>query len=130
MIRSISWPHYSSLNSSKDLVLHLLRGDSNDDLSVSDSSLREELQSLYPNVDIKLDSQKSLQHAIATEFLVNLKASVPLRDKARLNTIGTPETGAWLRAIPNPNLGLTMSRQEFTLSLSMWLGQSYFPSPS
>ena len=89
MIRSISWPHYSSLNSSKDLVLHLLRGDSNDDLSVSDSSLREELQSLYPNVDIKLASQKSLQYAIATEFLVNLKASVPLRDKARLNTIGT-----------------------------------------
>ena len=80
-------------------------------------------------MDIKLASQKSLQYAIDTESLFNLKASVPLRDKARLNTIGNPETGAWLRAIPNPNLGLTMSRQEFTLSLSMWLGRHIFPHP-
>ena len=124
--------YIGSLNSSKDLVLHLLRGDrdiGNDDVSVSNSSLREELQSLYPNVDIKLASQKSLQYAIDTESLDNLKASVPLRDKAQLNTIGTPETGAWLRAVPNPNLGFTMSRQEFTLSLSMWLGRHIFPHP-
>ena len=124
--------YIGSLNSSKDLVLHLLRGDrdiGNDDVSVSDSSLREELQSLYPNVDIKLAPQKSLQYAIDTESLVNLKASVPLRDKARLNTIGTPETGSWFWAIPNPNLGLTRSRQEFPLSLSMWLGRHIFPHP-
>lgn len=77
--------YIDSLNSSKDLVLHLLRGDrdiGNDDVSVSNSSLREELQYLYPNVNIKLAPQKSLQYAIDTESLVNLKTSVPLRDKA------------------------------------------------
>ena len=64
-----------------------------------------------------------------TESLVNLKESVSLRDKARLNTIGTPETGAWLWAVPNPNLGLTMSRQDVSLSLSMWLGCRICPHP-
>ena len=75
-------------------------------------------------------SQKSLQRAVDTATLLSCKESAPLRDKARLNTIGTPFTGAWLLAIPNPNLGLTLSKEEFILSVCMWLGCHLFPQSS
>ena len=49
--------------------------------------------------------------------------SVSIRDRARLNTTGTTSAGAWLRAIPNPNLGLSMSQHEF---VKVWLGIPIF----
>ena len=81
-------------------------------------------------MDINSASQKSLQRAIDTDTLLNCWESASLRDKARLYTIGTPFTGAWLLAIPNPNLGLTLSKEEFIFSVRMWLGCHLFPSPT
>ena len=58
-----------------------------------------------------------------------LKESCSIRDKARLNTISEPHAGAWLTAIPNPNLGLAISRHEFTIAVHLWLGRPLFSSP-
>ena len=57
-----------------------------------------------------------------------LKLSCTLRDQARLNTISEPHAGAWLRAVPNPNLGLAMSRHEFSIAVRLWLGITLFPA--
>ena len=94
--------YIGSLNSTKDLVLHLFKSDSDvDDIPDTGKALRADLQSVYQNININLASQKTLRHAIDMEALVNLKESLSLRDKVRLNTIGTPETGAWLQAVPH-----------------------------
>ena len=58
-----------------------------------------------------------------------LKESCSIRDKARLNTISEPHAGAWLTAIPNPNLGLAMSHHELTIAVHLWLGVPLFSSP-
>ena len=58
----------------------------------------------------------------------SIKDNTSLRDRARLNTISAQHTGAWLRAIPNPNTGLAMPHTEFVVSLHIWLGIPLFPS--
>ena len=58
----------------------------------------------------------------------SLKQCSTIRDQARLNAISEPHAGAWLTAIPNPNLGLAMSRHEFTVALRLRLGIPLFPS--
>ena len=56
--------------------------------------------------------------------------SASIRDRARLNTPGTISAGAWLRAIPNTNLSLSMSQHEFVLVVKVWLGIPIFPTYS
>ena len=58
-----------------------------------------------------------------------LKEYFSVRDKARLNTISEPHAGAWLIAITDPNLGLAMSRHEFTIAVHLWLGLPLYSSP-
>ena len=58
-----------------------------------------------------------------------LKESCSIKDKARLNTISEPHAGAWLTAIPNPNVGLAMSRHEFRIAVHLWFGLPLFFSP-
>ena len=59
----------------------------------------------------------------------DLKRSASLRDLARINALSAPHTGSWLLAIPNFNLGLAMTPQEFVIALRIRLGLSLFPFP-
>ena len=52
-----------------------------------------------------------------------------VRDRARLNTISSAYAGAWLRAVPNLNLGLSMLQHEFIVAIRIWLGIALFPDP-
>ena len=52
-----------------------------------------------------------------------------LRDKARLSTILSNHAEAWLLALLNPNLGLTISPHEFVIAIRTWLGIPMFPLP-
>ena len=103
--------YIGSLNSTNVLVSLLLDLDTctHFNLPENDLSLRTNLKASFPDMDINSASQKSLQRAIDTDTLLNCLESASLRVKERLYTIGTPFTGAWLLAIPNPNLGLTLS---------------------
>ena len=71
-------------------------------------------------------SQRQIQSRIDSHLLSNLKEGFSLRDQTRINTISTPHAGAWLKAIPNSNLGLAMLRHEHILACIYWLGISIF----
>ena len=80
------------------------------------------------NVDLGKVGQRDLQAIIDAARLQNLHSNSPLRDKARLMACAAPHAAAWLRAIPAPSLGLTMSRHEFVLAARLWLGIPVFSS--
>ena len=72
-------------------------------------------------------AQKALQAQIDDKLLSSLKDTCSLRDRARLNTVASTHAGAWLKAIPNQKLGLTLSKHEFITSTRIWLGIPIFP---
>ena len=73
--------------------------------------------------------QKQVQQLLDLSFshLVQDKIS-SIWDKACLNTLSIPHSGSWLRALPNNNLGLVMSWEEFLIVLRLCLGIAVFPS--
>ena len=62
-------------------------------------------------------SQHLLQGHVDSQNFDLLKQYSSIRDRSRLNTISEPHAGAWLTAVPNPNLGLVMSKHEFTIAV-------------
>ena len=102
-----------SRNSTRELALHLLGADPDDHVesdyfpSGEETQAREQLHLILPDL-LHLASQRSIQRVLDSLSFTSLKASLCLRDQARLNTIASPHAGAWLRALPNPLLGLAM----------------------
>ncbi|XP_062518293.1 uncharacterized protein LOC134193482 [Corticium candelabrum] len=96
------------------------------------SSREQLLSTLLSTADVDLGgaSQHDLQEIFDKSLLSDIKNSVSIRDQARLNAISTPHAGAWLRAIPNRNLGLVMSAEEYVIALRLRLGIPIFPSLS
>ena len=93
---------------------------------------REHLSSLLPansTVSLFSDRQHHFQSVLDSSLQSQIKASVSLRDRARINTISAPFAGSWIRATPNSVFGLTMSPQEFVVCVHLWLGISLFPPP-
>ena len=137
--RSSSAAFIGSCNASRPVALRLLHGQLHS--SATDEEILffpgeheqwQYLQRLLP--DIKDCSQNATQHhlqSLLDSSLSNsLKHNASLRDRARLNTISAQHAGAWLRALPNSNLGLAMPQKEFMISLRLWLGISLFASDS
>ena len=79
--------------------------------------------------DVLSATQRQLQSHVNSKLFNSLQENASIREKARLNTISSEHAGAWLRAIPNPHLGLTMSPHEFIIAVRIWLGIPLFPSP-
>ena len=79
--------------------------------------------------DLTSSSQRDLQRLLDTKLSTTILEKASLRDRARLNTISAPHAGAWLRAIPNPNLSLAMPQREFIIAVRTWLGIPFFPPP-
>ena len=93
---------------------------------------REHLSSLLPansTVSLFSDRQHHFQSVLDSSLQSQIKASVSLRDRARINTISAPFAGSWIRATPSSVFGLTMSPQEFVICVHLWLGISLFPPP-
>ena len=122
-----------SRNTTRELTSHLVGGGLSTSLDISgdeeEGILRAKLSVELPGINLNAASQRVLQSALDAKALSKCKESASIRDRARLNTLGTPLAGAWLRAIPNPNLSLAMSRHEFVPAVRMWLGIRLFPSP-
>ena len=82
------------------------------------------------HISSTLDFSTATQQQIQSEFDLDLvkyllKIAI-LRDRTHLNSISTSHAGAWLRAIPNSNLGLSMSPHEFVIAVRLWLGIKRF----
>ena len=75
------------------------------------------------NTDPSGFSQKSFQGQIDYIVFTSLINNSSIRDLARIT-----HAGAWLRAVPNENLGLSFSKHEFITSVRIWLGIPIFPS--
>ena len=81
------------------------------------------------SIDLMTSTQRQLQSQLDSKLYSCLLATASIRDKARLNTISSPHAGAWLRAVPNSNLGLAMLPHEFVITIRYWLGIALFPFP-
>ena len=81
------------------------------------------------SIDLMTATQRQLQAEVDSTSYSCLLATASICDKARLTTISSPQAGAWLRAVPNSNLGLAMLPHEFVISIRYWLGIALFPFP-
>ena len=90
---------------------------------------RDLLQKLIPGhaPDPNIDDQHHLQALLDSDLCSSLKDDSSLRDRARINTISAQHAGAWLSALPNPNLGLAMPSKEFIVAVWLRLGLTFFP---
>ncbi|XP_062510401.1 uncharacterized protein LOC134186441 [Corticium candelabrum] len=108
---------------------------SSPDFSVfpGESTAKDHIRSLAPDsldtIDLTSSSQRDLQRLLDTKLSTTILENASLRDRARLDTISAPHAGAWLRAIPNPNLSLAMPQREFIIAVCKWLGIAFFPPP-
>ena len=89
-----------------------------------------QLRRLLPAIqnDIRMSTQRQLQSLLDSAMWHSIRDNASPRDRARLNMISAQHAGAWLRAVTNPNMVLTMPQKEFTISLRLWLGIPLFPS--
>ena len=94
----------------------------------SKAAFLQEFGSLTSDTNIDSVSQRLLQKQVDTQKCDSLKQVSTIRDQARLNAISEPNARAWLTAIPNPNLGLALPRNEFTVALRLRLGILLFQS--
>ncbi|KAL5494027.1 hypothetical protein EMCRGX_G015296 [Ephydatia muelleri] len=69
-----------------------------------------------------IDHQKVLSSKIEDRQFGNLFHSATLTDKARLLSISSPPTSAWLSVTPSPRLNLHLEPAEFQVALKWWLG--------
>ena len=123
-----------SCRSTRSLAFHLISRDPQG-LSLPDSTLVgedaaiREFNSLFESSVEENYSQHDLQNVLDNALTNHIMANSSLRDQARLNTVRTPHAGSWLRAIPNPKLGLSMTKQECVTACKVWLGLPLFPPP-
>ena len=61
-------------------------------------------------------------------FLTQTRDSGSVRDAARLNSLGLPNSGSWLNVIPSPTLGLHLKSPEFIVCVKYRLGMQIFPT--
>ena len=61
----------------------------------------------FSTLDFSTATQRQTQSELDSDLAKYLLNTASLRDSSRLNSISTSHAGAWLRAIPNPNLGLS-----------------------
>ena len=59
------------------------------------------------------------------KFLKHTSESV--RDRARVNSLGLPNSGAWLNVLPSPSFGLHLKAAEFVVCVKYRLGLQIFP---
>ena len=73
-------------------------------------------------------SQTTLQSVIDDQTYANVLSQYSIRDWAHLLALSDSSrlACAWLRALPSPKLGLTLSPAEFVVAVRLWLGIPVF----
>ena len=75
-------------------------------------------------------SQTDLQAILDDSLFKQLVSSSTIRDQARLRALShsSGTSSGWLKALPQPALGLAIPPHNFTIALRLWLGIPLFPS--
>ena len=125
----------SSCHSTRCLAMHLIGKNVvsiGDSISVAgeDSAAAVMTHLLGHPPSFTDSSQHGLQNGLDFSLLSTVKAGSSLRDQACLSSLSAPHSGSWLRAFPNPKVGLSMTREEFTTASKIWLGLPFFSSQS
>ena len=84
---------------------------SDDNSSKSQENLAALQSSAQREISQRIDAH-NLQN-----FLTHTRDSDSVRDVARLNSLGLPNSGAWLNVQPSPSLGLHLKPAAFVVSL-------------
>jgi len=84
---------------------------------------------MFPNLPISAASQHNLQAILDRHQYDHLFNSCSIRDCARLNALphSSGTSSGWLKAIPQPSLGLVIPGPEFIVGLCIWLSVSFSP---
>ena len=89
----------------------------------SDSRVFKELYESLEPLNVNSYTQKKIQKAVDTEnFSELLRNQSSNREKARLQSLCLPHSGAWLAAPPVPALDLYLSPSKFQISVKYRLG--------
>ena len=124
----------------KDIVDRILQSfPFRHDLDFTLSLFRNASGFIGPNNAANLDlesgdfSQKHLSYLIDSSLQSSLiseaQAAGDRRRSARLLSLGLPQSGAFLNAIPNPSLGLSIVPEFFRISLQYRLGLPVYNAP-
>ena len=75
-------------------------------------------------------SQTDLQTILDDSLFKQLVSSSTIRDQARLHALShsSGTSSGWLKALPQPALGLAIPPHDFIIALRLWLGIPLFPS--
>jgi len=74
-------------------------------------------------------NNNDLQALLDDQRFTNIVNSSTIRDQARQRTVAHSSgvSGGWLKAIPQPSLGLSLSLHDFIIAVHVWLGDPAFP---
>ena len=89
----------------------------------SESDTLKELRQSLEQFNLLSHTQKKIQEALDKEKLADLiRNQTSTREKARLQSLRLPHSGAWLAAPPISAMGLHLSAKEFQVSVRYRLG--------
>ena len=76
-----------------------------------------------------LSSQNNLQASLDDQLFTNILNSSTIRDQVHLHVVAhcSGVSSGWLKAIPQPSLGLALSPHDFVIVVRLWLGAPLFP---
>ena len=123
-VEKLALPCYlSSIAKSETLVKQIVP---NSITQVLMADVEERLQNQFPNLKSpegeKRLLQKSWDEAVCGTELDNLHSSAHQVDSARLHAAASPHSGAWLDALPIPNLGLHLDNESVRIAVALRLG--------
>ena len=86
----------------------------------------------FENISIStssVSSQCELQASLDNQLFSQIFNTSNIRDQARLRAVShsSGTSSGWLKAIPQPSLGLALSSHDFVIALRLWLGVPLFP---
>ena len=122
--------YISSLLGSQDLKLQILRRSSEESPPIvtahmlqrlTEKTGEEENIAVLQGATQRQISLRIDQHKHQT-FVSHTANNGSIRDKARLNSLGLPNSGAWMNVLPSPSLGLHLKPAEFIVSVKYRLG--------
>jgi len=82
----------------------------------------------FHNIPISAASQHDLQAILDQHQYDHLFNSCSIRDSVHLNALAhsSGTSSGWLKAIPQPSLGVAIPGSEFVVGLCLWLEVSLF----
>ena len=127
--------YITSLIASQDLKQMILGRSAEECPTLVTAAMLQSLAAKTGQEETLVCLQGSMQREVSTRidtnnnllFLTHTNERGSIRDRARINSLGLPNSGAWLNVLPSPSLGLQLKSAEFTVCVKYRLGLQIFP---